>query len=246
MSTFSKYALIFHNRLLSFDQDIELVDIICKAQDAKDFLKDETLLFSYLDVEKHTALNTRGATNKSREIVVKHLKATVFSAYIKDIYEELTSYLKSLLYEAALLAKDTSCARRILGEHKITIMASDILTYSNINDLILKVAEDILQALENERSTKELIKKIGHKTGISIEEQKLEVALPYLELRHKLVHTDGKIDSDFKSKYTMFICDKDDYVVLTYETILAAKTAIEDLILAIDNAAIEKGILSPN
>lgn len=37
MAAISKYALTFQNRLISFEQDIELVDIICSAQDKRDF-----------------------------------------------------------------------------------------------------------------------------------------------------------------------------------------------------------------
>lgn len=246
MSSVSKHALIFQNRLLSFEQDIELADIICTAQKAGTFLPDKSLLFGHLDPSKHQSLNTRKPTARSREIVVKHLRATVFSAYIKDIYEELTLYLKSLIYEAALLAKDVSSAKRLLGEHKITFLASDILQFNTLNELTQKIAEDIIQALENERSTKELIKKTCKKISVTIENQVVEEALPYLELRHKLVHTDGKVDEAFQEQYAMFTYDKDGYVVLTYETIVDAKEKISKLVLALDRVAIAKGILMPN
>ena len=246
MSTVSKYALVFQNRLLSFDQDIELIDIICRAQKADDFLKDDNLLFSYLDDKKHPALNTRKANTTSRGIVINHLKATVYSSYIKDIYEELTAYIKSFLYEAALKAKDPCTAKRLLGDQKITINAADALTYNTLDDLIMMIAESIIQGLEHERSTKELVRKICSKTSITIDDKKLEEALPFLELRHKLVHTDGKVDSEFKNKFPQFTYDKDDYITLNHKTILAAKSKITSLVLAIDKEAIKIGLLLPN
>lgn len=107
------------------------------------------------------------------------------------------------------------------------------------------IAEDIVQTLENERSTKELIKKICNKIGLQLDETKLNAALPYFELRHKLVHTDGKVDADFMRRYPMFTY-KDDYIVLKHETITDAKSTISELLLSIDTVAIAKGILQPN
>lgn len=243
MPKISKYALIFKNRMLSFDQDLELIDIICTANNKHDFLPSDTLLFSNLDTKKHPSLQTRSVTDTNRKIVVLHLRATVYSSYIKDLYEELSSYIKNVLYEAARLAKDSSTAKRLLGEHKITLNASDILTYSDINALAQRIAGDILKALENERSTKNLIKKLCEKLDISIEDSIAEQAMPYLELRHRLVHTDGKVDEDFKQKYTCFSYDDENYVVINYRTIKKAKKRVSDLVLAIDKSAISKNIL---
>lgn len=245
MPAISKHALIFQNRLISFEQDIDLVDIICSAQTRKDFLCDETKLFRYLDPEKHVSMNNRKVSDQSRKIIVNHLRNTVYSSFIKDIYEEMTGYIKSLIYEAALLSKDSSKAKRLLGEHKYAISASDLLQFNDISELIMRIAEDIMQALENERSTKELIKKVCKKIDLSIDEATLDAALPYLELRHKLVHTDGKVDAAFKRQYTMFTYSGN-YVSLKHQTIMDAKARITDLIMAIDAAAIEKEILQPN
>ena len=245
MAAISKYALTFQNRLISFEQDIELVDIICSAQDKRDFLNDDTKLFRHLNPETHTSLNAIKHSDTSRRIVVTHLRNTVYSSFIKDIYEEMTSYVKGLVYEAALLSKNSSTAKRLLGEHKYSISASDILQFESLDALVMRISEDIVQALENERSTKDLIKKTCKKTDITLDEAKLDAALPYFELRHKLVHSDGKVDCDFKQQYTVFTY-KNDYVVLNRQTIVDAKTAIKNLVLSIDASAISKGILRPN
>ena len=70
MAAISKYALTFQNRLISFEQDIELVDIICSAQDKRDFLNDDTKLFRHLNPETHTSLNAIKHSDTSRRIVI--------------------------------------------------------------------------------------------------------------------------------------------------------------------------------
>lgn len=246
MPSVSKYALRFQNRVNSFEEDIELVDIICTARNKNKFLVEKGKLFKFIDEEKHPLLGARRAIGRNRTIVVNHLRGTVYSAYIKDIFEELTAYLKSLLYEAALLSKEKSKAQRLLGEHKVNFSATDILLYQSLDDLVMKIAEDIIQALESERSTKTLITKICNKIDLSVNKSKIEEALPYLELRHKLVHTDGKADDDFISSYPMFTYDEKKYITLNYSVILNAKEKITGLVLEMDEAAIQKGILSRN
>lgn len=246
MASISKYALRFQNRVLAFEEDIELVDILCNAQKKHKLLPADGKLFEFIDSQKHTALGARKVTDASQRIVVTHLRSTVYASYIKDIYEELTAYLKSLLYEAAVLSKEENKAKRLLGEHKVSFSAAEILQYRDLDELIIKISEEIIQALENERSTKELISKICKKIDLPIETKKINDALPYLELRHKFVHADGKIDSKFKSSYPMFKYDADDYIKLNAQVIYNAKKYISELVLAIDAVAVEKGILKPN
>ena len=246
MATVSKEALIFQNRIKSFDEDLEMVDILKIALRNNDLLKENNKLFKYTDSRKHVQLCSRAVTDQSRNIIVYHLRKTVYSSYLKDLYEELTGYLKSLLTEAAKLSKDKTKAGRLLGEHNISIKAIDILQYSTIEDLTVYVAESIIQALENERSTKDLILKICRKTDISVSNEIIDSAMPYLDIRHKLVHTNGKLDDDFHTKYPQIECDEDSNVALNYSLIRKAKDSVTALVLAIDEKAIEKGILSPN
>lgn len=243
MSAISKQALRFQNRILSFSQDIEFTDLLQRGQKANMLLPDETLLFAGMTDARHPNLSTRSATEKSREIVVLHLRKTVYSAYIKDLYEELTMYLKDVLFEAAKISKDFQKARRLLGDQKISLSASEILQFSSLDELIMQIAEQIIQDLERERSTKELIDKICKKLDLSVERSVIDNALPYLELRHKLVHTDGKVVSTFQEQYTMFSYHGSE-IVLNYTLICEATSKIRDLVLVIDEAARSKGILT--
>lgn len=243
MSTVSKQALRFQNRILSFYQDVEFMDLLQKGQKANKLLPDETLLFAGMTNERHPHLSKRGATKKSREIVVLHLRKTVYSAYIKDLYEELTMYLKDVLFEAAKIAKESQKAKRLLGDQKITLSASDILQFSSLDDLTMQIAENIIQGLERERSTKELIEKICKKIDLTVEKNIIEQALPYLELRHKLVHADGKVDSAFQVQYPMLKYNGSE-IILNDSLICKATSKVSNLVLAIDEAARNKGILT--
>ncbi|HMM32075.1 MAG TPA: hypothetical protein PKB13_09895 [Clostridia bacterium] len=210
-----------------------------------DLLHEESCLFKYYKPKKHQILQKRSSNDNSRKIVVQHLRKTIYVAFIKELYEELTLYLKALIYEAAIACTDSTTACRLIGDNTFTMKASEIIQYSSMEQLIEKVAANIVQSLENERSTKELLKKIGTKLDIKIDDSILEAVVPYLELRHKLVHTDGKIDSDFMARFQGFKYT-DGYVSLGYETIDHAREKVGELVASIDGAALAKGILRPN
>lgn len=241
----SKEALVFQNRIRSFKEDLELIDIICTANRKNDFLVTDDALFRYL-CTKHTELKKRKTCKKSREIVIQHLRKTVYSSYIKDLYEELTTYLKSIIYQAALISKDRGTAHRLLGEHKIQVAAHDILQFSSLDDLVLKIAGDIIQRLEAERSTAELIKKVCNKLGLNPSSDVIEKALPFLEIRHILVHADGKINKEFSAKYPMFKKDSKGRINLNYELIMEATEKVTSLVNEIDKEVLGKAILKPN
>ena len=246
MPTISKYALIFKNRLQSFEEDLEMIDILCKAQTQNDLLSDTDNLFKYMNPSVHKAIALRSNTQKSKEIVVKHLRRTIYVSYVKDVYEELSLYLKSFVAEAAIKAKEKETACRLLGDQKISLNAKDILQYQDINEIERFIAEQIVQDLEKECSTKSLITKIINKTGISIDQQIVDEVLPYLEMRHKFVHANGLVDEQFKSEYPMLSFDTDNYIILNKTVLSQLESKTTKLVNAIDLEAIRKGILTPN
>ncbi len=246
MPTVSKYALIFKNRMQSFEEDLEMIDILCKAQKQDDLLSDTNLLFKYLNPSVHKAIARRSNTRRSKMIVVNHLRRTIYVSYVKDAYEEVSLYLKSFVAEAAIKAKKKETAYRLLGDQKITLNARDILQYRDINELGSFIAEQIVQDLEKERSTKSLIAKVINKTGISVEQQIIDEAMPYLEMRHKFVHTDGLVDEQFKADYPMLSFDAYNYIALNKTILSQLEIKLTKLVNAIDSDAISKGILMPN
>lgn len=242
----SKEALIFINRIKSFDEDLELIDVFRIALYKKDLLKEHRKLFKYIKNSNHVNLVRRRPTDKSRKIVLNHLRNTVYSSYIKDLYEELTGYLKSLLTVAAKMSKDKAKASRLIGEHSISIKATDVLRYNSLDDLVSFIAESIIQALENERSTMDLIKKVCNKIDLQVDDSIIKDAMPYLEVRHKLVHTNGVVDDSFKTRFPAIQIDGDNSVILNYKLVSSARSAVTKLVQAIDEKAVEKAILSPN
>ena len=181
-----------------------------------------------------------------RQAQVTKLLTRVYVSYVKEVYEELSLYLKSFVAEAAIKAKSKETACRLLGDQKISLNAKDILQYQDIDELGTFIAEQIVQDLEKERSTKSLIDKLCSKTGISVDKKVIDDAIPYLEMRHKFVHTDGVVDEQFKLNYPMLSYNGDNYIRLNKTILFQLQSKITKLVNSIDSEAISKGILMPN
>ena len=102
----------------------------------------------------------------------------------------------------------------------------------------------IFQQLENERSTINLLSKIKNKLGLSIEQDLIDKALPFLEIRHIFVHSDGKPCKSFLEKYPNTILDTNHRILLNSAFAETAYCAINNLLRAIDNDMIAKNYIS--
>lgn len=239
----SKYAKAFHEIVIKFQQDVEFIDVLANANKERTLLREEGKLFRYVSAKKHPHLSKLGDSESGREEIVKHLRMSVLSSYLKDLYEEVLNYLQKLVYEAAQKAKDPSQAKLLLAEDKISLTASDIITYSSINDLIMKIAEESIRSLDKMHSTKLLLERICTKFDLGVPEALIEGALPFFEIRHKLVHSDGKADAAFKRDFPT-VKVRFGKIFLSYRVAMDATDAIFSLVDAIDDAAIARGILS--
>lgn len=193
----------FYDWIRYFDTDIELVDGI-EAIFSRDLPEDENLpMSSSLRAEKgkYPLLDKRKNTNNSRSIVGGHLKYTVYSSYMKELYEEFTMYISEIVTVSANNGVDPN---RFIGEHRFQVSASDLLSLGDWDSVIEFVSQNLFRALENERSTKRLIDQIDNKLGLNIEGQAKYDAMPYLDIRHILVHDDAKIGPEFVQKYPDF------------------------------------------
>jgi hypothetical protein len=110
-----------------------------------------------------------------------------FSEYMRDILKEI--------YEKDPM-KVVSQSNKML-----TLKFSDIAKFTSLQELHAKMVEDIFRNLENERSTVKLIDKIINGFGLNISNAEKEVVLPFLELRHLIIHNNAKIDAAFEKKY---------------------------------------------
>lgn len=177
----------------------------------------------------------------SRRNVVNHLRGTVYSSYIKDIYEEATHYLRSFLEQASLNKFDSG---RIVGEHTFKIDAKKILELGSWETVCTYVTDSISQSLESERSTLKLVDKIAKKLGLSISQQTIDDAVPYLEIRHFLVHSDGRLTLDFQQR-NPGIRHTDGVVDLDYQLISALRSKVHFLIGEFDAQVVTANLLRP-
>jgi len=243
-ATISKPLLAFKNKLLHFDDDIEFVDILHSTIKGTTIDNSNSYLFEYQNQEKHPNISRYSICQDNRLLIMRHLKSTVYSSYVKDIYEEVTIYLRNIISEAYQNA--SVMPSRIIGEHKVNLSAVEILVGIQNGTLAQTVIDNMFQVLENERSTISLIKKTCNKLGINVQSQLIDNAVYYLEIRHKLVHTDGYADKEFRTSHPTLKYTSGNYIDLTYQIIQDARNAIFTLIEAIDADAIAKEIIRPN
>ena len=237
----SKAHNTFVNRVLHFDDDIEFMDIVCRHVARTDFAEDDKI-FKCFDVDKHPNIARHIATQHSRKLIANHCKATLYASYVKDIYEEFSEYLRSIIAEAFDNAKISP--ERIAGGHEtISMTLKDILKFQMNGTLTEIIIGRIFQALENERSTIKLINKVCSKLGLTVDESIIQDAVYYLEIRHKLVHADGLADEDFRKSHQGLTYTNDSHIDLTYDTIISLKKNVTALVDAIDREALSKQIL---
>lgn len=242
--TVSKEFLTFKNRLRHFDDDIEMVDILCTTIKRNRLENGADKLFEYQVPEKHPNISSYSIRQENRLLLARHLRTTVYSSYVKDVYEEGTMYLRGIVSEAYQNA--TVDPRRIIGEHNINMSTVDVLAGIRDGTLAQTVIDNMFQTLENERSTIALIDKTCRKLGLNVDSGVVDMAVNYLEIRHKLVHTDGLADQEFKDTHPNLRYTQENYIDLTYQTILSMHDAVFALVKALDEDAISKHIINPN
>ena len=240
----SKARTTFRNRILHFNDDLEFMDIIFRAVLNSD-VTDGGKIFQNFIPQKHTHIARYTVSQDNRRKIAAHCKAAMYSSYVKDLYEEVSMYLMNILTEAAENTRENP--ERILGDlSNMSMTYNEILTYAKDGTITQKVIERVFQHLENERSTVKLIDKICKRLGLKIDEKIMNEAVYYLEIRHKLVHTDGFADDDFRASHPSLTYTPDSYIDLTYDTIVSMREKVTALMDAIDSEAISKGILKPH
>jgi len=176
-------------------------------------------------------------------MAINHLKASFYSGCIKDIYEYLTIYFQDILKSSAINGIDPD---RLIGEHKTAFDANILLKCDSHNEVVELITKSVFRGLENEKSTIKLIEKINKKLDLSINQSSITNAMPYLELRHLLVHSDGKIDQKFTKSYPDFesgIVKTNSKIKLTHKIVQDAKLTITTLVEEYDAQVIHKKLI---
>lgn len=237
----TKYLVKFLNTSAHLDADLELVDIIKVAVSNNRFKSDDSpYIFDYVNPDKHQKLTTRANSDHSRKLAANRLKTTVRAAFIKSLYESTTIYFQDILKAATKRGLNVD---RLIGEHSINISSKDLIKIGSFEKIIERISSSIFRQLENEKSTKILIEKMNKKLGLSIGDEIIYNALPYLELRHLLVHRQGKADKEFCSKYPFIGAEEDKIIKLDYSIIDNARKAIISLVKDFDKKIVENELV---
>lgn len=231
----------FAQRIRYYESDVELCDLLVES-----FLKGpntETNIAENLGGSggTHSVLNSRDNTRASRNTCGNHLRATMATAYIKDLYEDFSEFIADTMAKAAMKGVNPA---KFIGDVNINVQARDILATSSWEGTVNLISSEIFRKLENERSTKDLVKKASMRLGLQIDSGLLDAAMPYFDTRHILVHRDGKTDQKFRDDHPA-IRLKASKIIVDLALAKSAKTAVADLAFDIDAKIISADLVRP-
>ncbi len=238
----SKARQSFETKVNYFLDDIELLDVL-RISVLKNDLTDQKsqYVLAKVNPNRHSHLERRANSDKSRELVINHLRSTVYGSFVKNVYEEVMHYMKTILEQAAQSGFDGG---RMIGEHSFSTDAQTLLRLGSWEEVCKYVAEAVFQALENERSSLKLLQKISTKLGLGVPDCVVDDLKPYLEIRHFLVHSDGRVNADFQSSNPTFTYTIDDKVIVNYQFVIDFWEKSRNLIEIFDTAIIDKNLLN--
>lgn len=235
----TKYLVRFLNRVAHYDADLELSDIFDAAVRSGKLASAE-VLFDGVDSKKHPRLYARKVSPHNRNLACGHLGNTLRAAFIKDIYEDFSTYITDLIRGCAQTGLQPN---RLIGEHKFQVDANQLLLCGSWDGVLTYVSEHLFRRLEGERSTIKLVAAIDSKLGLKLEAKICERALLPLDLRHLFVHRDGIADTEFCQAHPSFGLKPGEAVALTYRLICEARESIVALAIHMDERAVTLGLM---
>lgn len=224
MHSKSKGYRRFKSRIEYFQEDLETIAVFIKN---KEQLKGVDKIFQSVTESGQPRLFKRQSTPGSRSVVIRHLQNTIFVSVIKELYEEVLLYCA---YATDCAAQTSPDANRLVGEQNITFTANDILSQRDRKDIISLVITRVFRGIENKKDTLLLVSALNDRLNLGVSQETIKNALPYLEARHKFIHSDGKADEKFKADYPSMELDEHGYIKLNSTVIQKAITAIKKLV----------------
>ena len=188
----------FEQRVAYYGTDLELCDLLVKKFIGRSNSEQKLAVALGSNSTNHPYLARRVNSRRSRQICGTHLKSTLAGAFIKDIYEDFSEYLSTIMGNSAIKGINPA---RFVGNAKLNLNAVDILSAGNWDDAVRAISDDIFRKLENERSTRDLVQKASDRLGLGVSQGTIDAAMPYLDARHILVHRDGKTDDLYRTNY---------------------------------------------
>lgn len=223
----------FLNRLGHFNADLELIDLLVSKQS----------LDSKTKIDNKYATLTARTFKDNGKLAKTHLKTTICGSYIKDIYELLTHYMQDILTATIASSNNLKIEQISQCSKNKQLTFETILGCKTYDNIIEKIGQQIFRSLEDTKSTIKIITDYNKMLGLNIDETYIKNALPFLELRHMLVHNDGKADNAFSEKYSNNFIIRQDRIQLNYDLIVKAKKEILALIEQYDIALISQNLL---
>lgn len=237
----SKAFHALEQKLSYFNDDIELIDVLRRTAENGELTDANSAhVLRNVDPARHAHLARRQNTDGSRRLVMNHLRSTVYSSYVKDVYEEVTHYLKTLLEKAS---KNGFNSGRLIGEHSFKVDAKTVLGLGSWDKVCELVTSSVFQVLEAEKSTVKLLEKIASKLALNVDRNLITTAIPYLEVRHFLVHADGKVTAEFAAQHPHIVVDADGYVILNYVFITSLRDNVKAMMADYDKEVIANSLL---
>lgn len=151
------------------------------------------------------------------------------------------AYLADVLH---LAAKHGIDPERFIGEHNVEFDAVELLNAKTWPVVVRLISDKLFRALENIRDTKKLLKRMDAKLGLEIDNSKIDAALPYFEIRHLLVHADGKVDARFAAAFPKFKLLPGSKVDLNVNLVRSARKAVFALLKEFDDKVIASGVVA--
>lgn len=238
----TKHLVKFLNRAAHLDADIELADVLAIASKGGAlYTAGSPHMFDAVVPAQHPRLAARTNNSYNRKMAIRHLKASLCASFLKEAYEDVTAYMQDILEAAARNGLDPN---RLIGEHKVSFEANDILRARNWHAVVHLVAKSVFRKIENEKSTKNLLKSMNEKLNLGVPQAKIDDALPFLELRHLLVHADGIADESFCTSFPSFGASAGTKIKLDFSVVQSARKALLELVQQFDEKVIACNVVA--
>lgn len=213
----------FTAKINYFYYDIEFIDVIKRT-------KPNDCIFKNIKARNHPLLSNRNNTSDvGKRQIINHLENTIYASFVKDVYEEVMLYFRAIIQyviECGVIKPEV-----IMAADKMEITYKDVLKKGSWNKIIEFIAKNLVRKIEKRKDTSRILTEIPKRIGIEIPKDKIDEVLPFLEVRHLLVHNDGKRDDNFKSKYPdMFVSKQRDKINIDFAFIKNFKEKITNLI----------------
>jgi len=182
--------------------------------------------------------------------VVAHARYNNSSMAVAQLYGFMSEYMREvlgLLYAyKPMLVVGKAPALAQLRYHEIVSLGS----WTALSE---RIVNDVFRSLEEERSTKTLIRKVIAKTGADVPSGVLKDAIVFLEMRHLIVHKQGMIDDQFAKAFSKDasrltglkkeLFEKDQKLPLRYVLTRAAIQRVGLLVARIDGELLREGVV---